>query len=149
MKKVIPIAGLILATVIASQAKDPVLYQTGHLTQMSSVSCGYSENPGRSFVDAFVGTGSENVTSKELLCREYVLRSDKIVFHIRPKEEKHATLLPIGEEAKFRIKKDRLMLAIPEIGAKETEYVVVSMTQITPEAPQAVSASLDAEQSGK
>jgi hypothetical protein len=149
MKKVISIASLILATVIASQAKDPVLYQTGHLTQMRSVSCGYSENPGRSFVDAFVGTSGESATSTELLCQEYVLKSDKIVFHIRPKEVKHATLLPVGEEAKFRIKKDRLMLAIPEIGAKETEYLVVSMTQITPEETQSARDSVDVPQSGK
>jgi hypothetical protein len=149
MRKYISIASLVFAAVIASQAKDPIPYQTGHLTQMRSVSCGYSENTGKNFVDAFAGIDGENGKDKELLCQEYVLKSDKILFHIRPKEEKHATLLPIGEEAKFRIKKDRLMLAIPEIGAKETEYYVVSMTQLLPEESQAAGTSLDAVQSGK
>jgi hypothetical protein len=149
MKKFISFAGFVLLGVLASQAKDPVLYQTGHLTQMRSVNCGYAENSSKSLVDEFVGADGGNGKNKELLCQEYVLKSDKIVFHIRPKEEKHATLLPIGEEAKFRIKKDRLMLAIPEIGAREAEYFVVSMTQLPPEESQAAGTRLDAVQSGK
>lgn len=148
MKKYIFIAGFVLAGVLAVQAKDPIIYQTGHLTEMRPVSCGYAEISGKSFVEEFVSGDGLNGKNKELLCQEYVLKSDKILFHIRPKEEKRATLLPIGEEAKFRIKKDRLMLAIPEIGAKESEYFVVSMSQITPEAPQPAS-SVDAVQSGK
>ena len=149
LKKYILIASSIFVGVIAMHAKDPVLYQTGHLTQMRSVSCGFSENSAKNFVEAFVSTDGENAKSKELLCQEYVLTSEKIVFHIRPKEEKRATLLPIGEEAKFRIKKDKLMLAIPEIGAKEAEYYVVSMAQITPEKSQSTNAGIDTAQSGK
>jgi hypothetical protein len=149
MKKFISIASFVFAVVIATQAKDPVLYQTGHLIEMRPVSCGYLENSGKGFLDEFVSTENGNAKNKELNCQEYVLKSDKIVFHIRPKEEKRATVLPIGEEAKFRIKKDRLMLAIPEIGAKEAEYFVVSMTQIPPEDSQSDSAAVAVPQSGK
>jgi hypothetical protein len=146
MKKYIYISCFVFACVLTLQAKDPVIYQTGHLTRMSSVSCAYVENSGKSFVEEFRDGG--DAKNKGSLCQEYVLKSDKILFHIRPKEARRATLLPIGEVAKFRIKKDRLMLAIPEIGAKEEEYLVVSMTQILPEEPQS-DENVDPAQSGK
>jgi len=37
--------------------------------------------------------------------------------------------LPIGEMAEFRIDKDKLILRVPEMGGKEREYIVLSMTQ--------------------
>jgi hypothetical protein len=149
MQKYFAVATLVLAASVAVQAKDPVFYQTGRLTQMQSISCGYTENSGKSFVGEIVGTDGGHVKNKELLCQEYVLKTDKVLFHIRPKEEKHPTLLPIGEEAKFRIKKDRLLLQVPEIGAKEAEYFVTSMTQITPDPQHSDSAKLEVPQSGK
>ena len=42
-------------------------------------------------------------------------------------------LLPVGERAEFRIKKDKLLLAIPELDGKEREYSVTSMQMIRPE----------------
>lgn len=149
MYKYLAVATLILATAIATQAKEPVFYQTGRLTQMQSVSCGFTENSGKSFVGELVGTDGGHVKNKELLCQEYVLKTDKVMFHIRPKEEKHPVLLPIGEEAKFRIKKDRLLLQVPETGTKEAEYFVTSMTQIQPDAPHAEASKLDVPQGSK
>jgi hypothetical protein len=149
MMKFAAIATLILAASVAASAKDPVFYQTGRLTQMQSVSCGFTENSGKSFLGEVVGTDGGHVKNKELLCQEYVLKTDKVLYHIRPKEEKHPALLPIGEEAKFRIKKDRLLLQVPEIGAKEAEYFVTSMTQITPDTQHAESAKLGVPESAK
>ena len=143
MKKAVTLAASIFALAIAAQAKDPIFYQNGRLTQMTSVSCGYTENSGKSFVGEIVGTDGGHVKNQELLCQEYTLKSDKVLYHIRPRDEKHPNLLPIGEDAKFRIKKDRLMLAVPEIGAKEAEYIVVSMTQIQPDATHTDSAKMD------
>jgi hypothetical protein len=80
-----------------------------------------------------VGTDGAHVKNKELLCQDYVLKTDKVLYHIRPKDEKHPMLLPVGEEAQFRIKKDHMVLVVPEIKAKETDYIVVSMTQIQPD----------------
>jgi len=143
MKKIFAIATLILATGLAAQAKDPVYYQNGRVTQMQSVSCGYTENSGKSIMGEIIGTDGAHMKNKELLCQEYVLKTDKVLYHIRPKEEKHPTLLPIGEDAKFRIKKDRLLMTVPEIGAKEAEYFVVSMTQIQPDPPHVENAKMD------
>jgi hypothetical protein len=118
---------------IGAFGKDPVFYQTGRITQMTSINCGYTENSGKSVLGEIVGTDGGHVKNKELLCQEYVLKTDKVLYHIRPKEEKHPMLLPVGEEAQFRIKKDHMVLVVPEIKAKETDYIVVSMTQIQPD----------------
>jgi hypothetical protein len=56
-----------------------------------------------------------------------VLEADRIVYRIRPKDDKHPVLLPVGESAEFRIHKDRLLLRVPEADGKEREYTVVSM----------------------
>ncbi len=150
MNKTFAIAILTLTAAVAAQAKDrEVFYQTGRLTQMQSVSCGYTEKSGKSFMGEMLGTDSANVKNQELLCQEYTLKTEKVMYKIRPKEEKHPTLLPIGEDAKFRIKKDRLILQVPEIGAKEAEYFVVSMTQIQPDPAKPESAKMEVPQSGK
>ena len=54
------------------------------------------------------------------------MRTDRVTYHIRPKEEKHPALLPVGETAQFRMKKDIMVLRVPEADAKEREYLVVS-----------------------
>jgi hypothetical protein len=56
-----------------------------------------------------------------------------VVYRIRPKDDKHPMLLPIGETAQFRISKDKLILRVPELNDKEHEYVVVSMTPREPD----------------
>jgi hypothetical protein len=127
---------IVLSVTIISScalAKDPVFYQTGRITQMTSINCGYTENSGKSVLGEIVGTDGAHVKNKELLCQDYVLKTDKVLYHIRPKDEKHPMLLPVGEEAQFRIKKDHMVLVVPEIKAKETDYIVVSMTQIQPD----------------
>jgi len=73
-------------------------------------------------------TGSQHSKTRDLLCPEYVLRTDKLEYRIRPKEDKRPALLPIGQEAEFRIHKDRMVLRVPEGDNKEREYFVVSMT---------------------
>ena len=39
---------------------------------------------------------------------------------------------PIGEKAQFRIKKEKLVLRVPEGDGHEREYSVVSMTSVAP-----------------
>ena len=57
-----------------------------------------------------------------------MLQTDRLIFRIRPKDDKHPVLLPIGESAQFRLHKDKLLLRLPETDGKEREYVVISMT---------------------
>ena len=53
-----------------------------------------------------------------------------MVYHIRPREEKHPALLPVGEKALFRLKKDLMVLKVPEGDDKEREYDVVTMLPV-------------------
>src|ERR1700739_1777108 len=109
-------------------AKDHDDYQKGTLTRMDSKACGSQENGGKTVAGEILGTDSQHRKTQELLCQEYVLESDRIVYHIRPKDDKHPALLPIGETAQFRVHKDKLILRVPEADGKEREYIVVSMT---------------------
>jgi hypothetical protein len=51
-----------------------------------------------------------------------------VIYRIRPRDEKHPVLLPVGEKAQFRIEKDKMLLQMEDLDAKEREYTVVSMT---------------------
>jgi hypothetical protein len=57
------------------------------------------------------------------------LQTDRAIYRIRPKDDKHPELLPIGETAEFRIVKDKLILRVPETNNKERDYIVVSIIQ--------------------
>lgn len=116
---------MILAFSTFAFAKDRV-YQNGQLDEMNSVDCGYEEKSGKGFKGMLLGTDSENRKVQRTLCQEYVLRTAKVMYRIRPAKDKHKQLLPIGEPVNFRLKKDKLLLQSPN-SEKEIEYIVVSM----------------------
>jgi hypothetical protein len=108
-------------------------YQRGTLLSMDSSSCGSQEKGSKTVAGEIFGTDGQHKQTQELLCQEYVLQSEHVVYRIRPKDDKHPILLPIGETAQFRISKDKLILRVPELNDKEHEYVVVSMTPRQPD----------------
>ena len=128
-------ACLIFAGVCA--AKEHSDYQKGTLLRMDSTSCGLQEKGSKSLTGEILGTDGQSKKTQEMLCQEYVLQSDRVVYRIRPKDDKHPVLLPIGETAQFRIHKDKLILRVPESDGKEREYIVVSMTPRQDAPPQA------------
>ena len=109
-------------------AKEPKAYQTGKLLQMDSVQCGTAEKDAKSFAGEMLGTDSDSKKTQEVLCQEYVLQSERVIYRIRPRDEKHPVLLPVGEQAQFRLQKDKMLLRIEDLDNKEREYIVVSMT---------------------
>jgi hypothetical protein len=111
-----------------AQAKEPKAHQSGTLLQMDSAECGVDENSGKSVVGELVGTDSAHKKTHALLCQEYLLQSDSIIYRIRPRDEKHPVLLPVGQKAQFRIQKDKMLLQVEDVDNKEREYNVVSMT---------------------
>lgn len=129
MKKSMLIVGLFLF-VCGARAKDKS-YAKGVLLQMESVACGSTEKGSKTVVGEILGTDGEHKSTEQLLCPEYVLRADRVVYRIRPRDEKHPEILTIGETAEFRIEKDKLYLRMPEENGKEREYSVVSMTART------------------
>jgi len=127
-------AGVLLAiaaslqTVAPAPAKDKPAYERGVLLQMDSTHCGYAEKDGKTITGEILGTDGQHKNTQEVLCQEYILKSDRLLYRIRPKDDKHPTLLPVGESAEFRIHKDKMLLRVPESDGKEREYIVVSMT---------------------
>ena len=109
-------------------AKEPKAYQTGKLLQMDSVPCGTSEKDAKSFAGEMIGTDSGSKKTQQVLCQEYVLQADHVIYRIRPRDEKHPVLLPVGDQAQFRLQKDKLLLRVEDLDEKEREYIVVSMT---------------------
>ena len=119
---------LVAVATLNSQAKDAPAYEKGVLVQMESSACGYSEKDGKTIAGQILGTDGQHKNTKQVLCQEYVLQADRIIYRITPKDDKHPVLLPVGETAQFRIHKDKLLLRVPEADGKEREYFVVAMT---------------------
>ena len=120
------IAALLFASF--AQAKEPKQHQDGTLLQMDSAECGVDENSGKSVVGELVGTDAAHKKTHALLCQEYLLQSETVIYRIRPRDEKHPVLLPVGQKAQFRIQKDKMLLQVEDVDSKEREYSVVSMT---------------------
>jgi hypothetical protein len=119
---------LVLTLATSAFAKEPKPYQTGKLLQMDSVQCGTAEKDATSLAGEMLGTDSSSKKTHELLCQEYVLQSEHVIYRIRPRDEKHPVLLPVGEQAQFRLQKDKMLLRVEDLDNKEREYIVVSMT---------------------
>jgi hypothetical protein len=124
--RVIAVAAMAFLAVTC-RAKEHDDYQKATVVRMDSKSCGTQENGGKTVAGDLLGTDGQHKKTQEVLCQEYVLQTDHVVYHIRPADDKHPTLLPIGETAQFRVHKDKLILRMPEGDAKEHEYIVVSM----------------------
>jgi hypothetical protein len=122
------IAALLLILIFPSiaLAKDKK-GQRGMLESMQSVPCGAKERGVTGLGSVFASVGVEHVNSHEQLCPQYLLRTDEMDYHIRPLDTKHAAVLPVGHEAEFKIKNDRLLLRVVDGDKKEHDYQVVSM----------------------
>ena len=119
---------VVLGLAAAAFAKEPRHYQSGKLLQMDSVPCGTSEKDGKSLAGEMLGTDSGSKKMKEVLCQEYILQAERVIYRIRPHDEKHPVLLPVGEKAQFRVEKDKMLLRVEDLDDKEREYSVISMT---------------------
>ena len=118
----------VLVLAAMAQAKEAKHFQSGTLLNMDSVDCGLDENSGKSFAGEILGTDSAHKKTHALLCQEYVLQTDRVVYRIRPRDEKHPVLLPVGEKAQFRMEKDKIVLRVEDLDDKDRDYIVVSMT---------------------
>lgn len=121
------LAGFVLLATPVIFAKDVPAYDKGTLLSMDSSTCGTAENGGKSITGEILGTDSSHKKTQEVLCQEYVLQSAHITYRIRPKDDKHPVLLPVGQAIQFRLHKDKLYLRDPEGDQKEREYTVLSM----------------------
>jgi hypothetical protein len=127
MKVGLMVAGLILATATVTLGKDAPSYDKGVLLSMASSSCGTAETGGKSVTGEILGTDGEHKNTEQVLCKEYVLEGDRIVFHIRPTDSKHPQLLPVGDNVQYRIHNGKMYVLDREGNTKEREYAVISM----------------------
>ena len=125
MRLKILFAVLLLVTVAA--AREPRHYQSGKLLKMESVKCGTDAKNGKSLAGEMIGTDSSHIKTRELLCQQYMLETESLLYTIQPKDDKHPALLPVGEKAQFRLDKDKMLLRVEDLDDKEREYIVVSM----------------------
>jgi hypothetical protein len=127
-RAMIPVVLLVAACTHSAQAKDKPVYDRAVVVQMESSSCGYQEKGSKTVAGELLGTDGQHKKTQEVLCPEYILKSDRLIYRIRPKDDKHPALLPVGETAEFRIQKDKMLLHMLEAESKDREYIVVSMT---------------------
>jgi len=130
-KSLIAVLGLVLAASSMAMAKDKH-GQRGMLESMQSVPCGAKERGVTGLGSMVASLGVEHVNSHEQLCAQYLLRTDTMDYHIRPMDLKHAVVLPVGQEAEFKIKKDRMILRVADENKnkKDRDYQVVSMQPV-------------------
>jgi hypothetical protein len=118
----------VLGLASAGYAREPKAYQMGKLVQMESIACGTTEKGSVGVAGEVLGTDSSSKKTEQLLCQEYVMESEHVTYRIRPRDEKHPALLPVGELAQFRLQKDKMLLRLENPESKERAYIVVSMT---------------------
>ncbi len=126
LKSIVVAFSLVLAASPIAAGRDK-LNQRGMLESMQSVPCGAKERGLTGLGSVFASVGVEHVDAHEQLCPQYLLRTDEMDYHIRPLDLKHAEVLPIGQEAEFKIKKGQLILRVSSGDRKERAYQVVSM----------------------
>lgn len=118
---------VLLGLTTAAYGKEPRHYQSGKLLQMASVPCGMAEKDAKTLTGELLGTDSGHKKTEEVLCQEYVLESETVTYRIRPKDDKHPVLLPVGQQAQFFLQKDKMVLRVEDLDNKDREYLVVSM----------------------
>lgn len=113
--------------------------ERGILEKMDAVPCGAKETGLSGLGALWASAGITHINSNEKLCPQYLLRTDEMDYEIRPIDLKHATILPIGKEGEFKIKKNEMIFAVSD--QKARSYEVVSMTP-APGSSEAKSSSL-------
>ena len=121
------LALIVLSAVPLTAGEKKNQMQRGMLEKMEAVPCGAKQKGVTGFGAIWASVGITSVNSKENLCPQYLVRTDTNEYEIRPTDEKHPEVLPIGHEGQFKIKKDRMLLRIPDGDKKERAYQVVAM----------------------
>jgi hypothetical protein len=102
--------------------------ERGMLEKMEAVPCGAKQRGLSGLGTLWASAGITHVNSDEKLCPQYLLRTDQMDYEIRPTDLKHATILPVGQEAQFKMKKNEMVLTVPEAGVRKMQsYEVVGM----------------------
>jgi hypothetical protein len=119
---------VVLGMAALADAKDPKPYQTGRLQQMDSVQCGAAQKGAQISAGEMTGTDSASKQAQPPICQEYILQAERVTYRIRPRDERHAVLLPVGEPTQFRLENDKMLLRVPDLDGRERAYIVISIS---------------------
>jgi hypothetical protein len=111
MKMPIMLVATLLLTAIPAAANEP---QSGTIVAENSVAC-----------------GSQVKNKKEttqLLCQEYVVRTETTEYHVRQPKPADKALIPVNTSIEFTLDKDKMKF---KANGKKYEYLVVSETAVT------------------
>ena len=120
---------IILAAPISVGAKKKNQPNRGMLEKMDAVPCGAKQKGLAGLGSFWASLGITDVHSTEKLCPEYLIRTDDADYRVRPRDMKHPVVLPVGQEVVFKLKKDRMMIKVPEGDQKLRSYEVVGIEQ--------------------
>jgi len=123
------VIGALAAVLISTNAgaKEKKRPPRGMIESMQSLPCGVKQKGLNGLGAVWGSIGVTSVNSNEKLCPQYLFRTDEIEYHIRPEDSKHPVLLPIGHEAEFKVKKDKILLKVADGDKKTRAYKVISM----------------------
>ena len=130
---VIPAIALVFAFPLSAGPKKKKVAPRGMLEKMEAVPCGAKQRGLTGLGTIWASAGITHVNSDEKLCPQYLLRTDDMDYHIRPTDSKHPVVLPIGQEAEFKIKNDKMFLKTPDGDHKTRTYLVVAMEPVNPD----------------
>ncbi len=99
------LAAAVLAGIPAA-AKEP---QAGTIISESSVACGSQVK--------------NKKQTTEMLCQEYVVRTETTEYHVRQEKPADKALIPVNTSVEFTLEKDKMKF---KANGKKYEYLVVS-----------------------
>lgn len=113
MKKMLLLLAAVALAAAVAPAKDKTI--TGTIVSESSVPC---------------GSQAKRHKQMNLLCQEYVVRTDTTEYHVRQAQPYHAALVPVNTQIEFKLDKDKMKF---RVDSKEHDLIVVSETAIAPQ----------------
>ena len=106
MKTSFALVAVVLLAGIPAAAKEP---QAGTIISESSVACGSQVK--------------NKKQTAEMLCQEYVVRTETTEYHVRQEKPADKALIPVNTGVEFTLEKDKMKF---KANGKKYEYVVVS-----------------------
>jgi hypothetical protein len=123
-KMILTFATAVLSANMAAAKSNPM---AGTIVSESSVQCG-SQAEGKK-------------KTSELMCQEYVIRTEATEYHVRQEKEAHKQLLPVNAPVELTINKDKMKF---KVNGKEYEMLIVSEAAAPVSATAAAAASAPA-----
>jgi len=121
---------IVVAVPLSAGVKKKNQPDRGMLEKMDAVPCGAKQKGLAGLGSFWASLGVTDVHSTEKLCPQYLIRTDDTDYRVRPRDMKHPVILPIGHEVVFKLKKDRMMVKVPDRDQKMRSYEVVGIEPI-------------------